>query len=487
VSKYEKEAEVIERKRELKGRLSDALGKLFSAEKVFKEHAEIEKIKKAIEARENTDTAEGYVKRLQEAVDQYEGMLANIIEKRTALNKKVAEAEKYAEEKCARDNYLNEGLLTPEHKAELEKLLAGVTQEDLADLVRRRNDRMLFVAVQMITDQKVLEDLLVTNTGWVDGGYRDGLFCHDFSKAYYMLYRNITDQELLMKLWHKDEISFSTESTTAYGYKSPMVLKYLDKDHIEMLNRQRIARRRAAHGRTVDVKGFYIGMPRRDFELLSFMRGLTDDDVSGSFGVWKVGPVNRLWFSKTFVAKELNIVKDGIVGISMVTEMFVPGGAASAGEIHINGETRDTHDIDREEVNIKVDTFWWRNCAKLECPVKIKMYDGGTLVVEADSKDVKLDLKAAEGMMNESFDESELDCGTDTDGGFLSFVIFIGGVVGVLYFFRGKVDAFVATHPKYEKTWIVTCKAGNVAKDYTMKAIMFVKGKVEEIKNKKAK
>jgi hypothetical protein len=75
----------------------------------------------------------------------------------------------------------------------------------------------------------------------------------------------------------------------------------------------------------------------------------------------------------------------------------------------------------------------------------------------------------------------------DEEGGFFSFVMFIGGIIGVLYFFRDRVDAFVVTHPKYEKAWVVTCKAGNVAKDYMAKAVVFAKEKVQEIKNKKAK
>jgi len=255
----------------------------------------------------NTGRREDIIKRLQDAVNSYGDKVSTMKADREALSVKTEAALKYADDNCRHDDYQKEGLLTPEHKAELLKLLNGVTQAQLASLVRERNDMLLVVAAQLITDQKVLEDLLVTNTKWVKGGYRDGLFASDFRNIYYQLYRNVTDQELLMKLLNQDEISFSTESSGCYGYRTPAVLRQMDKAHIDLLNRQRIARRRAAHGKTIDVMGFYIGMPRQDFELLVFTRGLTDDDVTGSFGTWKKGPANRIWLGHKYNANFMDI------------------------------------------------------------------------------------------------------------------------------------------------------------------------------------
>ena len=147
---------------------------------------------------------------------------------------------KYVKDNCSRDEWISdEGSFTTEHKAELLKLLEGVSQHELAQCVREREDEMLFVAAQLISDQKILEDLLVTNTEWVKGGYRNGMMASDFRVAYYKLYQNITDQELLIKLWNQKEISFSTDGDS-YGYKDPIVLKLLDEAHIKTLNRQRI-------------------------------------------------------------------------------------------------------------------------------------------------------------------------------------------------------------------------------------------------------
>lgn len=483
VSKYEKEAEPIKRRQELEGKLDSILSKLWHEEGEFKDYEEVKKVKDEIAANEATDTSDAYAKRLQTAIEKYEGLFAKIIERRTALDKKVLKALKYADEKCdylrfgyATRSAVEKSILKPEHRAELEKLLAGVTQEEFADIVRSRNDRLLFVASQMITDQKILEELLITKTGWLKNRHHTAHEADaELAKiANSALYRNVTSQELFMKLWYKDG-----------DYSA---LAGLDEDHIMMLNRHRIARRRAVHNKTVDVNGFYIGMTYLDYRFLRYMKGISEDDVSAYFD-FGGDYVNKLEFSNVFLAKELGIVNDSIEGISEVTERFVPGGEEFAGEIHVDGETRDTYDIAREEVGVDVDTFWWRNCAKLDYPVKIKLYDGGKLVIEAERNKVELDFTAAEGMMNEDFDESKIgDEAEQGEGGSLFFfVIFIGGVIAILYFFRAKIDAYVVAHPKFVKAWRLTCKAGNVSREYVSKAVIFGKAKIEDFKKKKSK
>lgn len=483
VSKYEKEAEPIKRRQELEGKLDSILSKLWHEEGEFKDYEEVKKVKDEIAANEATDTSDAYAKRLQTAIEKYEGLFAKIIERRTALDKKVLKALKYADEKCdylrfgyATRSAVEKSILKPEHRAELEKLLAGVTQEEFADIVRSRNDRLLFVASQMITDQKILEELLITKTGWLNNRHHTAHEADaELAKiANSALYRNVTSQELFMKLWYKDG-----------DYSA---LAGLDEDHIMMLNRHRIARRRAVHNKTVDVNGFYIGMTYLDYRFLRYMKGISEDDVSAYFD-FGGDYVNKLEFSNVFLAKELGIVNDSIEGISEVTERFVPGGEEFAGEIHVDGETRDTYDIAREEVGVDVDTFWWRNCAKLDYPVKIKLYDGGKLVIEAERNKVELDFTAAEGMMNEDFDESKIgDEAEQGEGGSLFFfVIFIGGVITALYFFRAKIDAYVVAHPKFAKAWRLTCKAGNVSREYVSKAVIFGKAKIEDFKKKKSK
>lgn len=462
VDQYEGQLAKIESARELKNRLNTVLLKLWRDEQVIASHDETEKIQKDIEAHKATDSQEEYIKRLQEAVDQYEGQLAKIKEAREVLVKKTAAALKFVEEKCSRDEWIRgEASLTAEHKAELLKLLDGVSQQELAQCVREREDEMLFVAAQLISDQKILENLLVTNTEWVKGGYRNGMMASDFRVAYYKLYQNITDQELLMKLWSQKEISFSTDGDS-YGYKDPIVLKLLDEAHIKTLNRQRIARRRAVQGKTIDVLGFYIGMPRQDYELLRFMRGLTDDDLMGNFGTWKIGQANRFWMSKKFTANTLNI-KDDISDLAAFTSRFVPGGENAASKIQVYGDVRKTYDIEKEEVDAQVDAYWWRSCPKLAYPCKIKLYEGGTLVVVADDTDVKLDLSGADAIMDEDFDETQLDRSTNTSSGSLFTVVaFLSVAIAALYFFRKRIDSFVASHPKYEKAWVLTCKTGKV-------------------------
>ena len=462
VDRYEGQLAKIESARELKNRLNNVLLKLWRDEQVIASHDETEKIQKDIEAHKATDSQEEYIKRLQEAVDQYEGQLAKLKEAREALVKKTAAALQFVEEKCSRDEWIRgEASLTAEHKAELLKLLEGVSQHELAQCVREREDEMLFVAAQLISDQKILEDLLVTNTEWVKGGYRNGMMASDFRVAYYKLYQNITDQELLIKLWNQKEISFSTDGDS-YGYKDPIVLKLLDEAHIKTLNRQRIARRRAVQGKTIDVLGFYIGMPRQDYELLRFMRGLTDNDLMGNFGTWKIGQANRFWMSKKFTANTLNI-KDDISDLAAFTSRFVPGGEDAASKIQVYGDIRKTYDIEKEEVDAQVDAYWWRSCPKLAYPCKIKLYEGGTLVVVADDTDVKLDLSAADAMMDEEFDETKLDRNGDTSSSwFFIAIVFLTVAIAALYFFRKRIDSFVASHPKYEKTWVATCKAGKV-------------------------
>lgn len=405
-----------------------------------------------------------YIKWLKGAVAQCEGQLAKVKEEVDAETRKTVPVFKYLKDNCSRDEWISDkGSFTPEHKAELVNLLEGVSQQELAQYVRERNDMMLFVAAQLISDQKVLEDLLVTNTQWVKGGYRDGLIAWDFRTAYYNLYRNITDQDLLMKLWEQKEISFGTDGDS-YGYKDPIVLKLLDKDHLAKLNRERIARRRAAQGKTIDVLGFYIGMPRKDFELLRFMRGLTDDEITGSFGTWKQGQADRFWMSKKFTAKHLNIMGH-ITDLPKFTDRFVPGGEDAAGPVSANADVNTDRNYTTGEVDVSADTYWWRNCSKLAYPCKIKLYQAGSMVINADETDVKLDLSAADAMKDEDFDEAKLDRGGDASSGsgFPTFVVLLAAAIAALYFFRKKIDGFVATHPKYAKAWSLTCKAGNMA------------------------
>ena len=434
----------IEEARDLKNKLNAVLLKLWRDENVIASHEETEKIQKDIEAHKTTDSQDEYLKRLHAAVDQYEGQLTKLKEVREALVKKTAAALKYVEEKCSRDEWIRgEGLLTQEHKAELLKLLDGVSQQELAKCVREREDEMLFVAAQLISDQKVLEDLLVTNTQWVKGGSRNGMMASDFRVAYYNLYRNITDQELLMKLWNQKEISFSTDGDS-YGYKDTIVLKLLDEAHIKTLNRQRIARRRAVQGKTIDVLGFYIGMPRQDYELLRFVRGLTDDDLMGNFGTFKIGQANRFRMSKKFTANILNM-KDAISDLSAFTSKFVPGGEDAAGKIQAYGDVRRTYDIANETVDAQVDAYWWRSCPKLAYPCKVKLYEGGTLVIEADDTDVKFDFGAADAMMDEEFDETKLDHSAAASSGCgVLIAVFVAVVLAALYFFRKKFAGFIA-------------------------------------------
>ena len=93
----------------------------------------------------------------------------------------------------------------------------------------------------------------------------------------------------------------------------------------------------------------------------------------------------------------------------------------------------------------------------------IKLYAAGSLVIDADESDVKLDLSSADAMMDEEFDETKLDRSGDTQSSwFFKVVAFLALAVAVLYFFRKRIDRFVASHPKYEKTWVATCKAGKV-------------------------
>ena len=87
------------------------------------------------------------------------------------------------------------------------------------------------------------------------------------------------------------------------------------------------------------------------------------------------------------------------------------------------------------------------------------------MVINADETDVKLDLSAADAMKDEDFDEAKLDRGGDASSGsgFPTFVVLLAAAIAALYFFRKKIDGFVATHPKYAKAWSLTCKAGNMA------------------------
>ena len=93
------------------------------------------------------------------------------------------------------------------------------------------------------------------------------------------------------------------------------------------------------------------------------------------------------------------------------------------------------------------------------------------MVVVADDTDVKLDLSGADAIMDEDFDETQLDRSTNTSSGSLFTVVaFLSVAIAALYFFRKKIDGFVATHPKYAKAWSLTCKAGNMASKIVTKS-----------------
>ena len=67
-------------------------------------------------------------------------------------------------------------------------------------------------------------------------------------------------------------------------------------------------------------------------------------------------------------------------------------------------------------------------------------------------------------MKDEDFDEAKLDRGGDdsSGSGFPTIVVLLAAAIAALYFFRKRIDSFVASHPKYEKAWVLTCKTGKV-------------------------
>lgn len=357
--------------------LANRLG-IMTDQEFNQKHSEMRKF-------EEEHTLVEFVNEVETYLQTLKAKIAPVAEKIEARNKRLENLRK-----VVHDN--NEAELSKDGWKLAKNALAPATQNDLADLIRDWRDDdpdgVWYAAAHSITDQKVLEDLLVVNDNWIRNFKRDGIMVMTQEKVYYAMYKNITDQELLMKLLDIKEINFRSCDVDSYGHRDRAIFELLDNDHLAKLDKQRDARRKAVKGQTIDFKGFYLGMSRRDKELLLKTEAKGVEKVGGKYGVMGSGPMSDLWFGAEARLKYLGVKKDGLVGLAELVNKYVPGGIDSTGDVQVGGQVDAGYDPENPDVTVK--TWWFVNVPQFKC--RIRMYDSGSINIYTTDEFDKVEL-----------------------------------------------------------------------------------------------
>ena len=339
-----------------------------------------------------------YVSKMEECVTELKAKIEPIAEKIAAREKRLENLRKVIKE------YDNDGLKKDNWKI-VKAAVSPATQADLAEVLRddrakaiingeERPDELWYWAAPCITDQAVLKDLLVDNDDWIRNFKRDGVLKWTQAEAYYEMYKNVTDQDLLVKLLGVKEISFDGWGIDSYGARDRAVIAQLDAKHLNQFSKKRESRRKAVKGQTIDFKGFYLGMSRFDYELMLQTEAKGIGKNGGEFGRFGVGPMSDLWFGAEARLKYLGVKKDGLTGLAELVNKYIPGGLDSTGDVKVGGKAEQNHDPSNPEITVK--TWWYVNVPQFKCV--IRMYDsGGINIYTTDEMDkVELDFSKAE-------------------------------------------------------------------------------------------
>lgn len=262
------------------------------------------------------------------------------------------------------------------------------TQEELVAAIRDDKDRTDFweVAASFVTDQGELRSLLLVDDKWIRNCRREGVAVMTRQQVYYTLFKNVTDQDLLVKLLDTEEINFQSCGSDSLGDRDHAVFERLDAAHFAVFDEQREARRNAVKGQTIDFNGLYLGMSRRDAIMMAHGKAKGVGNFGGKYGVFGKGGMSSLWFSAEARHKHLGVKKDGLVGLGELVEKFVQGGLKEVGEVQIGGKADAGYDPENPEISVT--TWWYINVPQYKCC--IRMYDSGSVKISTTDEDEKV-------------------------------------------------------------------------------------------------
>jgi len=262
------------------------------------------------------------------------------------------------------------------------------TQDELIASIRDDKDTTDFweVASSFVTDQDKLRDLLLVDDKWIRNCRRERVTVMTRQQVYYTLYKDITDQELLVKLLDIEEIDFQSSGSHSYGDRDHAVFERLDAAHFAVVDAERETRRTAVKGQTLDFNGLYLGMSRRDAIIMAYGKAKGVGKFGGEYGVFGNAGMSSLWLSAEARYKHLGIKKDGLTGLAELVEKFVPGGLKETGDVHVGGKADAGYDPENPEITVT--TWWYVNVPQFKCC--IRMYDSGSVKIYTTDEDDKV-------------------------------------------------------------------------------------------------
>lgn len=272
------------------------------------------------------------------------------------------------------------------------------SKERQQELLKGYKTSLSMIIAIASADREVGKRLLKDDTDWAFRSIRDG-----GERAYLALLDQETDMDVLMAVYEKqDRINFTYEANAkrsgemtagdmldkmwkddqnrrgaGYGRLGLWMLDNCGKEFCRRAEKLTEARRAAAKNQTFLMKDFYLGMPHRDSKLVMKNWDEKKGNVAASFGTFNNGTLSEISFGGKARLEYLGVKKDGLAGIEEFVEKYIPGGMESVGELQVGATAEAGYDPENPEVEVK--TWWYTNCPKYDC--RIRMYDSGTICV----------------------------------------------------------------------------------------------------------
>jgi len=273
----------------------------------------------------------------------------------------------------------------------------------------------VFLAIISVADDaEFRKTLLVDNTDWAFLCLRRDFDANDLNSeigqyAYVTLLAQEKDLDVLVAIYEKQDRwnfkytpnapksdgtygaelekmmkQYKDFNGDGYGRLGEWMLDHCGKDFAKRVRKLADARRKVAKDQMFMIKDFYLGMPHRDARLV--MRDWNEKEnghVWMSFGSFNNGTLSEINFNGKARIEYLGVKKDGLVGFGQFVAKYIPGGMDGVDELKVGGDAEVVHDP--ENPKVKVTTWWYTNCHKYDC--RIKVYDSGTVCVLNTSDD----------------------------------------------------------------------------------------------------
>lgn len=287
------------------------------------------------------------------------------------------------------------------------KLYSADQQQELLDS-NKTAISVVIAVVSSIRDAEIRKKLLLDSTDWAFHTYRKSSE-EENQYAYLVLLSREKDVDVLMAVYEKqDRINFTYEKAAksggaktagdaleqmwkneqnnngaGYGRLGLWMLDNCGKEFCQRVEKLTEARRKVAKGQMFIMNDFYLGMPHRDFKLIAKNWDKKKGRVTASFGTFNNKTLSEINFGAKARFEYLGIKKDGLTGLGQFVAKYIPGGMDSVGELKVGAEAVEGYDPENPE--IKVNTWWYTDCPKYDC--RIRMYDSGTICIINTSDD----------------------------------------------------------------------------------------------------